>query len=116
MIPCMKPDTTMQELWRSKEARALRCGGDVRALCRELMEKQERPPTTMPLVRDLPASQAAHGTRITLLPPPLSGEVLLPDDPVIAELREIRATLARQRAADAPVLREDSAEYGKGLD
>ena len=46
----------------------------------------------------------------------MSGDVLLPDNPVIAELREIRATLARQRAADAPVLREDSAEYGKGLD
>ena len=109
----MKPDTTIQELWQSKDARSRRCGGDVRALCRELMEKQERPHTAMPLVRDFAASQAAHRARIESLPPPVAGEVLLPDDPIIAELREIRAARARERAAGLSVLREEPPESGK---
>lgn len=112
----MKPDATMLELWQGKDARSRRCGGDVRALCREMMEKQERPRAAMPLVRDLAASQAAHRARIATLPPPAPGEVLLPDDPLIAELREVRAALARERAADVLVLREEPPGYGATKD
>jgi len=112
----MKPDTTMLELWQSKDARARRFPGDVRALCRELMEKQETVHANMPLVRDFAASQAAHCARIVELPPPVAGEALLPDDPILAELREIRAALAQERAGDASVLREEPPGYGERKD
>ena len=112
----MKPDTTMLELWQSKDTRSHRFGGDVRALCRHLMEKQETPHATMPLVRDFTASQAAHRARIAELPPPVAGEVLLPDDPIIAELREIRAALGQERAAGLSMLREEPPEYGEKKD
>lgn len=116
MMPNMKPDTTIQELWQVKDARSRRSAGNVRELCHELMEKQELPHAAMPLVRDFAASQAAHRARIESLPPPVAGEVLLPDDPIIAELREIRVARAQERSAGSSVLREEPPESGKKRD
>lgn len=109
----MKPDTTMQELWRSKDERSQRFGGDVRALCRHLMEKQGTAHAGMPLVQDYAASQEAHRARIAKLPPPVAGEVLLPDDPIIAEVRAIRARLWEEREAGTSVVREEPPQPGE---
>lgn len=38
----MRPDPIVEEVWRSKEALAMRFNGDVRALGRYLMEQQRR--------------------------------------------------------------------------
>lgn len=109
----MKPDTTMQELWRSKDERSQRFGGDVRALCRHLMETQGTAHANMPLVQDHVASQEAHRARIATLPPPVAGDVLLPDDPIIAEVRAIRAQLSREREAGTSIVREEPPTPGE---
>lgn len=109
----MEPDITIQELWQSKEGRSHRFGGDVRALCRHLMEHQEAGSSDCPLVLNLAASRAQHEERIAKLPPPVPGEVLLPDDPIIAELREIRASHRLERKEHQSILREEPPEYGE---
>lgn len=110
MMPSMKPDITMKELWQSKDARSQRFGGNLRSLCLHLMENQTKRQGDHPLVLDLSASRAAHEARIAKLPPPLDGDVLLPDDAILAELREVRASIAAEEET-ASAVREEPSQY-----
>lgn len=109
----MKPDAILQELWRIKDEHSRRFDGDVRALCGHLMEKQRTPHPDMPLVTDFAASKAAHRARIAQLPPPVPGEVLLPEDPIMAELRAIRAELSKEYETGSAVVRENPPKPGE---
>jgi len=108
----MNTDATLQELWQIKDARALSFAGDVRALCRRLMETQNTTHREMPLIRDFDASVAAQRQRIAKLPAPVAGEDLLPDDAVMGELRSIRENLPRGSGEPVAVLREEPPPYG----
>jgi len=112
----MKGDTIMLELWQSKDARSRRFGGDVRALCRHLMDNQESRQGSFPLVKNLEGSLKAHEIRISNLPLPVPGSVLLPDDPVMAELREIRSALHVKRMHHQSAVGEVPPEYGDKQD
>ena len=108
----MSTDATLQELWQIKDARSLSVNGDIRTLCRRLMETQDTTHGEMPLIRDFEASVAAHRQRIANLPPPAAGEALLPDDAVMAELRSIRENLPRGSGEPVAILREEPPPYG----
>jgi hypothetical protein len=74
------------------------------------MEAQLLPREGTPLVQDLQASLKQQTARIARLPERPLVDEFLPEDPIFAELRSVRAQLAQEREASA--LREKPPRYG----
>jgi hypothetical protein len=103
----METDTTMAEMWRVKDELGARFAWNPRAICADLMAKQQQPHTDLPLVDDLTATLTRHAARIGKLPAALPTEAFMLDDPIIAEVRRNRQKLAEERADSHLILKEE---------
>ena len=106
----MKTDPILEEMWRVKDQLGERYSGDPRAVCAHLTEAQLLPRPGTPLVFDLNSSLKRQAARIAQLPQRVPVGAFLPDDPIIAEVRRVRAQLAQERGASA--LREEPPKHG----
>lgn len=78
----MNTDPILEELWKIKDSLARDAGYDVYRLGENVRRwAAEHPELMTPLVQDLAASRAAHEARIAKLPAPLTGEMLLREEP-----------------------------------
>ncbi len=102
----METDTTMAEIWRMKDELGARFAWNPRAICADLMAKQQEPHADLPLVNDLSATLARHAARIGKLPARLPTEAFMKDDPIIAELHRVREQLSLERE-NAPLILKD---------
>jgi hypothetical protein len=106
----MKADGILDEMYRVKDELGEKFSWDVRAICNDLIRAQQIARDASPLVADLPSSLRRQAERIRQLPgrPPV--ESFLSEDPIIAEVRNIRAKLDHERESVA--LHEKPPKYG----
>jgi hypothetical protein len=103
----METDAIMTEMWRIKDELGARFAWNPRAICSDLMDKQQQPHFELPLVNDLSATLVQHAARIGKLPARLPTEAFMPDDPIIAEVRRHRQKLAEERADSDMILKDE---------